>query len=120
MQRIKKTAKIASLEVKTVRNEVVHRGIKAYRATQHATTGVILNRGSCSKGSYVKNSLRSRDNLNIGTTQIQTSSRKIFIAHYACRNADLREQLRDGPVEITEGGVTIPPKKFLQGKLAYE
>ena len=43
VQRIKKTARIASLEVKPVRNEV-HRGIRAYRATEHATTGVSLNR----------------------------------------------------------------------------
>ena len=63
----------------------------------------------------VKGQPKHRDDTNT-----DWSSRKIFIAHYACRNADLREQLRDGPVEITEGGVTIPPKKFLQGKLAYE
>ena len=43
MQRIKKTAGIASLEVKPVRNEV-HRGIRAYRVSEHATTAVILNR----------------------------------------------------------------------------
>ena len=43
MQRIKKTAGIASLEVKPVRNEV-HRGIGAYRVSEHATTAVILNR----------------------------------------------------------------------------
>ena len=43
MQRIKKTAGIASLEVKPLRNEV-HRGIRANRVTEHATTGVILNR----------------------------------------------------------------------------
>ena len=42
MQRIKKITGIASLEVKPVRNEV-HRGIRAFRATEHATTGVILN-----------------------------------------------------------------------------
>ena len=38
MQRIKKTARIAVLEGKPVRDEV-HRGIRAYRATEHATTG---------------------------------------------------------------------------------
>ena len=43
MQRIKKTAGIASLEVKPVRNEV-HRRIRAYRVSEHATTAVILNR----------------------------------------------------------------------------
>ena len=43
MQRIKKTARIASLEGKPVRDEV-NRGIRAYRATEHATTGVSPNR----------------------------------------------------------------------------
>ena len=43
MQRIKKTAGIASLEVKPVRNEV-QRGIRAYRVSEHATTAGILNR----------------------------------------------------------------------------
>ena len=43
MQRIKKTARIASLEGKPVKDEV-NRGIRAYRATEHATTGVSPNR----------------------------------------------------------------------------
>ena len=42
MQRIKKITGIASLEVKPVRSEV-QRGIRPHRATEHATTGVILN-----------------------------------------------------------------------------
>ena len=43
MQRIKKTARIAVLEGKPVRDEV-RRGIRAYRATEHATTGASPNR----------------------------------------------------------------------------
>ena len=42
MQRIKKTARIAALEGKPVRDEV-RRGVRAYRATKHATTGVSPN-----------------------------------------------------------------------------
>ena len=38
MQRIKKTARTADLDGKPVRDEV-HWGIRAYRATEHATTG---------------------------------------------------------------------------------
>ena len=36
MQRIKKTARISALEGKPVRDEV-RRGVRAYRATEHAT-----------------------------------------------------------------------------------
>ena len=43
MQRIKKTARIAALEGKPVRDEV-GRGVRAYRATEHATTGVSPNK----------------------------------------------------------------------------
>ena len=43
MQRIKKTARIASLECKPVRDEV-NRAIRAYRATKHATTVVSPNK----------------------------------------------------------------------------
>ena len=43
MQRIKKTARIAALEGKPVRDEV-RRGVRAYRATEHATTGVSPNK----------------------------------------------------------------------------
>ena len=43
MQRIKKTVRIAALEGKPVRDEV-NRGIRAYRATEYATTGVSPNR----------------------------------------------------------------------------
>ena len=43
MQRIKKTARVASLEGKPVREDV-NRGIRAYRATLHATTGVSPNK----------------------------------------------------------------------------
>ena len=69
MQRIKKTARIASLEGKPVRDEV-NRGIRAYRATEHATTGLESARtGSCSEGNYVESSLKSRDSLNIGMTR---------------------------------------------------
>ena len=42
MQRIKKTARITSLAGKPVSDEV-NRGIRAYRATMHATTGVSPN-----------------------------------------------------------------------------
>ena len=42
MQRIKKTARIAALEGKPVRDEV-RRGVTAYRATKHATTRVSPN-----------------------------------------------------------------------------
>ena len=42
MQRIKKTARIAALEEKLVRDEV-RRGVRTYRATKHATTGVNRN-----------------------------------------------------------------------------
>ena len=42
MQRIKKTARIAALEDKLVRDEV-RRGVRTYRATKHATTGVNRN-----------------------------------------------------------------------------
>ena len=61
MQRIKKTVRIAALEGKPVRDEV-RKGIKAFRATEDATS-------SCSEGNYVESSLRSRDNLNIRTTR---------------------------------------------------
>ena len=43
MQRIKKMAQIAVLEGKPVRDEV-HRGIRAYRATEHGTTGASPNK----------------------------------------------------------------------------
>ena len=43
MQRIKKTARIAALEGKPVRDEV-RRGVRAYRMTEHATTGVSPNK----------------------------------------------------------------------------
>ena len=43
MQGIKKTVRITSLEGKPVRDEV-NQGIRAYRATEHATTGVSPNR----------------------------------------------------------------------------
>ena len=43
MQRIKKTARTAVLEGKPMRDEV-HRGIRVYRATEHATTGASPNR----------------------------------------------------------------------------
>ena len=42
MQRIKKTARIAALEGKPVRDEV-RRGVRVYRATKHATTRVSPN-----------------------------------------------------------------------------
>ena len=42
MQRIKKTARITPMEFKPVRDEV-RRGVRAYRATKHATTGVSPN-----------------------------------------------------------------------------
>ena len=42
MQRIKKTARIAALEGKPVRDEV-RRGVRAYRATKHANTRVSPN-----------------------------------------------------------------------------
>ena len=43
MQRIKKTARIAALEGKPVRDEV-RMGVRAYKATEHATTGVSPNK----------------------------------------------------------------------------
>ena len=43
MQRIRKTARIAALEGKPVRDEV-RRGVRGYRATEHATTGVSPNK----------------------------------------------------------------------------
>ena len=43
MQRIKKTVRIAALEGKPVRDEV-RRGVRAYIATKHATTGVSPNK----------------------------------------------------------------------------
>ena len=42
MQRIKKTARIAASDGKPVRDEV-RRGVRAYSATKHATTGVSPN-----------------------------------------------------------------------------
>ena len=43
MNRIKKTTRIAALDGKPVKDEV-HRGIRAYTTTEHATTAVSLNR----------------------------------------------------------------------------
>ena len=68
MQTIKKTARIASSEGKPVRDEV-KRGIRAYRATEHVTTGVSPTRLS-SEGNYVESSLKSKDSLNVGMTQM--------------------------------------------------
>ena len=67
MKRIKKTARTASLEGKPVRDEV-NRGIRAYRATEHAQLESART-GSCSEGNYVESSLKSRDSLNIGMTR---------------------------------------------------
>ena len=64
-----KTARIASLEGKPVRNEV-NRGIRAYRATEHATTGVSPKRlmfGRESRGKFpeVKGQPKNKDDTMI-------------------------------------------------------
>ena len=69
MQRIKKTARIAVLEGKPVRDEV-RRGIRAYRATERATTGAIPNRlmfGRELRGKFpeVKGQSKRRDDARI-------------------------------------------------------
>ena len=69
MQRIKKTARIAVLEGKPVRDEV-RRGIRACRATERATTGAIPNRlmfGRELRGKFpeVKGQSKRRDDARI-------------------------------------------------------
>ena len=69
MQRIKKTARTAVLEGKPVRDEV-RRGIRAYRATEHATTGaspnkLMFGRELCGKFPEVKGQSKHEDDARI-------------------------------------------------------
>ena len=48
MQRIKKTARIATLQGRPIRDEV-RRGVRAYRATVHPTTGASPNKLMCGR-----------------------------------------------------------------------